>query len=124
MKQKGFTLLELIIALGILSTALLALLSLSITVLKVNKHSQNHTAALQLAQEKMESLKALPFDELKGENENGLTTGTVQTLFQRETIIQRQDASGLAEITVRVLWPSWIHPGRPQVLEMFTRVAG
>jgi type II secretion system protein I len=124
MKQKGFTFLELIIALGILSTALLALLSLSITVLKVNKHSQDNTAALQLAQEKMEALKALPLDQLKGGNEQGLTTGTARTLFQRETIVQRNDTAGLTEITVRVLWPSRLTPGRVQILEVSSKAAG
>ena len=123
-EQKGFTLLELVLALGILSTALLALLSLSVTVLKVNKHSQDNTAALQLAQEKMEALKALPLDQLKGGSEQGLTTGTARTYFQRETIVQRNDAAGLAGITVRVLWPSRLNPGRLQVLEVSTKVAG
>lgn len=122
MQQKGFSLLELIMALGILSVGLLGLLSLSITTLKANTFSRNSTAALQLAQEKMEALKSLPFEELKGESEPGLTTGTVQTLFRRETVIRRQ--SDLAEITIRVLWPSGINPGHFHATEVFSKVAG
>jgi prepilin-type N-terminal cleavage/methylation domain-containing protein len=124
MPQKGFSLLELMMALGLLSTGLLALLSLSITTMKANQLSQNSTAALQLAQGKMESLKALPFEELKGESESGLTTGTVRTLFRRETIVNRQGASGLAEITVQVLWPNARKPGHWQVTEVSTKIAG
>jgi prepilin-type N-terminal cleavage/methylation domain-containing protein len=124
MQQKGFSLLELMMALGILSTGVLALLSLSITTMKANRLSQNSTAALQLAQGKMESLKVLPVEELKGESESGLTTGTVRTLFRRETIVNRPGASGLAEITVRVLWPSGMHPGYWHVTEVFTKIAG
>ena len=124
MEQKGFSLLELIMALGILSFSLLALVNLSITTMKANKYSQNSTAALQLAQEKMEALKSLPFNELTGGSETGLTTGTVRTLFRRETIVRRPDGSGLAEITVRVLWPSTINPGQSHAAEIFTKIAG
>jgi prepilin-type N-terminal cleavage/methylation domain-containing protein len=124
MKQKGFSLLELMMALGILSAGVLGLLSLSVTTLKANYLSQSSTAALQLAQEKMESLKALPFEELKGGIESGLTTGTVRTLFRRETIVNKQGAYGLAEITVKVLWPSAMNSGQWQVTEIFTKIAG
>jgi prepilin-type N-terminal cleavage/methylation domain-containing protein len=124
MNQKGFSLLELMVALGILSGGILGLLSLSVTTLKANYLSQSSTAALQLAQEKMESLKALPFDELKGGIESGLITGTVRTLFRRETIVNKQGAYGLAEITVRVLWPSAMNSGQWQVTEIFTKIAG
>ena len=123
MKQKGFSLLELMAVLGILSVGLLGLLSLSVTTLKANYLSQNSTAALQLAQEKMESLKALPFEEFKGGIESGLTVGTVRTLFRRETLVNKQGAYGLAEITVRVLWPSAMNPGKWQVTEVFTKIA-
>lgn len=124
MQQKGFSLLELIMVLGIFSVGLMALLSLSITTLKANSFSQNCTAALQLAQEKMEALKSLPFEELKGGSEPGLTTGTVRTLFRRETIIRRLGDADLAEITIRVLWPSAINPGHSHATEIFTKIAG
>jgi prepilin-type N-terminal cleavage/methylation domain-containing protein len=124
MRQKGFSLLELMVALGILSAGVLGLLSLSVTTLKANYLSQNSTAALQLAQEKMEFLKALPFEEMKGGSESGLTAGTVRTLFRRETIVNKQGAYGLAEITVRVLWPSPMNSGKSQVTEIFTKIAG
>ncbi|MBI4767753.1 MAG: prepilin-type N-terminal cleavage/methylation domain-containing protein [Deltaproteobacteria bacterium] len=121
-KRNGFTLLELIIALGILSIGFLSLSNLSIALLKANKYSQNKTAALQLAQEKMESIKNLSFSELKGEVESGLTIGTVGTLFRRETIVQKD--SSLADITVRVLWPSISGQARFHTTELNTRIAG
>jgi type II secretion system protein I len=121
-KRNGFTLLELIIALGVLSIGFLALSNLSISLLKANKYSQNKTAALQLAQEKMESMKTLSFSELRGESESDLTIGTVGTLFQRETVVQKD--SSLADITVRVLWPSLSGPARFHATELNTRIAG
>jgi prepilin-type N-terminal cleavage/methylation domain-containing protein len=123
-KRNGFSLLELMIALGILSIGFLSLSHLSISVMKANKYSQNKTAALQLAQEKMESIKTIPFSELKGEVESGLKIGTVGTIFQRETIVERGNGSSLADITVRVLWPSNSSPTRFQATELFTRIAG
>ena len=121
-KRNGFSLLELMVALGILCFGVLSLTSLSIGVMKANKHSQNKTAALQLAQEKMESLKNLSFSELQGEVESGLTIGTVGTLFQRETIVQKD--SSLAEITVRVFWPSVSKPTHSHSTILSTQIAG
>jgi prepilin-type N-terminal cleavage/methylation domain-containing protein len=123
-KRNGFSLLELMIALGILSIGFLSLSHLSISVMKANKYSQNKTAALQLAQEKMESLKTLPFSELQGEVESGLKIGTVGTIFQRETIVEKGNGSSLADITVRVQWPSLSCPTRFLATELFTRIAG
>jgi prepilin-type N-terminal cleavage/methylation domain-containing protein len=123
-KRNGFSLLELIVALGILSIGFLSLSHLSISVMKANKYSQNKTAALQLAQEKMESIKTLPFSELKGEVESGLTIGTVGTIFQRETIVEKGNGASLADITVRVHWPGISYPTRFHATELFTRIAG
>ena len=120
--RNGFSLLELIVALGILSIGFLSLSNLSISLMKANKYSQNKTAALQLAQEKMESIKTLSFSEIQGEVESDLNIGTVGTLFQRETIVQKD--SSLADITIRVLWPSISNPTRFHATELITRIAG
>jgi prepilin-type N-terminal cleavage/methylation domain-containing protein len=120
--RKGFSLLELIIAIGILCIGFLSLSNLSISLMKANKYSQNRTAALQLAQEKMESIKTLSFSEIQGEVESNLKIGTVGTLFQRETIVQKD--SSLADITIRVLWPSISCPAQFHASELFTRIAG
>jgi len=123
-RNQGFSLLELIVALGILSIGFLSLTSLSITVMKTNKLSQNKTAALQLAQEKMESIKILPFSELQGEVEAGLKIGTLGTIFQRETTVQKGNGSSLADIKVRVLWPSTVDPTHFHSTELLTQIAG
>ena len=123
-KRNGFSLLELIIALGILSIGFLSLSHLSVSVMKANKYSQNKTAALQLAQEKMESLKTLPFSELQGEVESGLKMAKVGTVFQRETIVEKGVGAPLADITVRVYWLSISCPTRFHTTELSTRIAG
>jgi prepilin-type N-terminal cleavage/methylation domain-containing protein len=120
--RNGFSLLELIIAIGILCIGFLSLSNLSISLTKADKYSQNRTAALQLAQEKMESLKALSFSELQGEVESSLKVGTVGTLFQRETIVNKDPY--LADITIRVFWPSISNPTHFHFTELVTRIAG
>jgi prepilin-type N-terminal cleavage/methylation domain-containing protein len=119
--RNGFSLLELIIAIGILCIGFISLSNLSISLMKADKYSQNRTAALQLAQEKMESLKALSFSEIQGEVESGLEVGTVGTLFQRETIVKKDPY--LADITIKVLWPSISNPTRFHFTELVTRIA-
>jgi Tfp pilus assembly protein PilV len=120
--KDGFSFLELVFALGILSIGFVSLSNLSISEMRANKYSQDKTAALQLAQEKLESLKALSFSELEGGAESNLTVGNVGTHFQRETLV-RKDAS-LAEITVKVSWSSRSNPTRFHVTELTTRIAG
>ena len=114
--------LELMIAIGILSIGFLSLTNLSVALLKANKYSQNKTAALQLAQEKMESIKTLSFSELQGEKEDDLTVGNVGTLFQRETIVEKDSSSAI--ITVRVIWPGLPGVSRVHAAELRTLIAG
>ena len=121
--RNGFSLLELIIALGILSIGFLSLSSLSISTMKANSHTRNKTAALQLAQEKIESLKTLSFSELEGEMETGLRTGSFGTIFRRETIVQK-GIDSLADIKVRVLWPMAVNPKDFHSIELNTQIAG
>jgi len=123
-RKNGFSLLELIMALGILSIGFLFLFSLLISTIKANKYSQNKTAALQLAQEKMESIKTLPFSELRGEVEAGLKIGSVGTIFRRETIVQKKIGSSLADITVRVLWPNASNQNQFYSIVLSTHIAG
>jgi type IV pilus assembly protein PilV len=123
-QRNGFSLLELIMALGILSIGFLSLSSLSISTMKAGKYSQNRTAALQLAQEKLETIKTLPFTDLSGETERGLKTGNLGTIFQRETMVQKGIDSSLADIKVRVLWPMASNPVHFHSLELSTRIAG
>lgn len=123
-KGEGFSLLELVIALGILSVGTLFLSSLSVSTLKANTLSKNKTAALQLAQEKIETLKTLTFSELKGEVETGLKIGTMGTVFQRETTVQKGAGSLLAYVAVRVSWPNPSNQKQGHFTELTTRIAG
>jgi len=122
--HKGFTLLELLIALCILSVGLSALFGLYVTVIRTNNYSYLNTVALQLAQEKIETLKATPYAELEAQVESGIRIGSLQTVFQRETSVQKGSAVSLADILVKVSWPAPAAIRRFHSVELFTRMAG
>jgi len=122
--HKGFTILELVLALGILSIGLLFLSALLLTVIRTNNYSYLNTVALQLAQEKIETLKATPYAELEAQVESGIRIGSLQTVFQRETSVQKGTAVSLADILVKVSWPAPAAIRRFHSVELFTRIAG
>lgn len=59
--QKGFTLVEVMIAVGIFAIGILAIGIMQITALRSNSSARGLTEAMGVAQAKMEELKLLPF---------------------------------------------------------------
>ena len=70
--QNGFTLLEVLIALAIFSVGLLAVNAMTTRVIKSNYQSRNLTTAVDLAQNKLDALKAGDFDSIVVASETGL----------------------------------------------------
>ena len=62
-REKGFTLLEVMISLVILSIGLLGLAALQLVAVKNNSFSSEMTYATMLAQQQAETLKSLPFSD-------------------------------------------------------------
>ena len=100
----GFSLLELVLALGLVSLVVLFSTNFLVTIIQANGFSQNHTAALALAQEKMEDLKSRPVSELGNESEVMVTNGNLSTFFRRETSVAKSGPEALWRISVRVSW--------------------
>jgi type IV pilus modification protein PilV len=63
--DKGFTMLEVLIAMTILAVALMALASLATTNMKATETGRRQTQALNIAMEKMEVLKAIPYTNIQ-----------------------------------------------------------
>ncbi len=59
--NQGFTLIEVLIAMVVLSVALLELGRMQLVAIQVNSNAQNITEAAYMAQDTMEFLMALPF---------------------------------------------------------------
>lgn len=75
-RERGFTLLEVMIALSILSVGLIALASLATSNIKSTNMARRTTQALNIATEKIETLKAIPASSLQHTGTNGGVTRT------------------------------------------------
>ncbi|MBU1184434.1 MAG: prepilin-type N-terminal cleavage/methylation domain-containing protein [Proteobacteria bacterium] len=97
--NNGFTLVEIIVAMGILTIALLGLVSVTVMVIKSNSFSKTMTTATTLAKDKMEQLKNTGYDSLAG------GTDTVESIYTRTwTVTSNSPAADMKTIEVKVEW--------------------
>jgi len=61
-KEEGYTLVEVLVALGILGFGLLAVATMQVTAIKVNARASDLSQGVTLAQAKVEELMNLPYD--------------------------------------------------------------
>ena len=77
--QKGFTLIEVMIAMLILSLGILGVLKMQVTAVKGNSFSIGLTEAATFAQNKVEELAALVYDDVDlNDDDNDVNNGTGQ----------------------------------------------
>ena len=109
-KQEGFTLLEVMIAVLIMSIGLLGLTGLQIVATKTNSFSNQMTVGITLGQDKLEELRNLAYDDAQ------LTAGTHPDSgnpikgvgdmgFNRSWSVVEDAVNTLKTITVTVQWP-------------------
>jgi prepilin-type N-terminal cleavage/methylation domain-containing protein len=114
---KGFTLLEFMVSLLILTIGVLSLGSLQVTAIQGNRASKNLTTANVLAERKMEEFKNTPFaglvlmtnhaDPNNPLNSDGLGgSGNTGRMFNRAwTIETHAGSANMKRIVVTVTWP-------------------
>lgn len=75
--QNGFTLLEVVIAIALLTIGILGAATMQIAAIGGNSHANRLTGAVTLAESTIESLMSLPYDdpELKDDSNTGLNAG-------------------------------------------------
>jgi type IV pilus assembly protein PilV len=96
--QKGFTLLEFLIAVMVLSVGLLGMASLTGAMINFNRTAYNSTKAVTLAEEKMEELRNLNYQSLSA----GYDT---ESIFTRTwTLSADVPDTDMTTITVTVTW--------------------
>ena len=101
--KNGFTLLEVLIALAILSIGLLALAGLQVVVIKGNTGSKNLTSAVILAEAKIEELKRNGFRRLT--NGSFQDSNKIGGIFTRSWVISAYlDSADMKQITVTLSW--------------------
>ena len=102
--NRGFTLIEILIAVFLLVTALLGVMSTTVIVIKSNSLSKEVTTATTLAKDKMEQLKNTGYDSLAG-------TDTADSIYTRTWTVtpDGSPAAGMKTIEVKVEWQSASH---------------
>jgi type IV pilus assembly protein PilV len=102
--NKGFTLMEVLIAIVILSVALLALAGLQIISIRGNSFGGTMTDAVTLARDKMEDLKQDDWDNVVTGNDTQVARGINYT--RNWTV---QTVSNTKEVMVTVSWDNGNH---------------
>ena len=109
-ENEGFTLIEILIAMLILSVGILGMAALTVGIINGNKLSNNLSAATTLAQDKMEDVRRL------GYTGTSATTATVTEDYNsitgyatfKRVIVTTVDspAPGMKTITITTFWDS------------------
>jgi prepilin-type N-terminal cleavage/methylation domain-containing protein len=119
MSTRGFTMVELLIALALSMVGLLGLLALQMTAVKGNANSRNYAEATALAQEKLEQLQTLPYANLAASAESniGANPGSSLTPYTR-TVTIVSDNGTTKVLQVVVSWPDEYTAGKTRAITM------
>ena len=109
--NKGFTLIEILIAICILGFGLLATAQMQAMAIKGNAFANKTTMGSTLAQNKMEELRGLASPVSGADTEEGYT--------RTWTVIDNTPATDLRTLTIRVTWKNC---ASPQVITAITRM--
>ncbi len=101
-KSNGFTLIEVLVTLVILSISLLALAALMGTTTKSNSYGGHITEAATFAQDKLEQLRVIPWGSIPMGPSSDQISGPTGTQYTRYLDIQ--PGGNLKTVTIRVEW--------------------
>ena len=101
--ENGFTLLEVLIAIVILTAGLLGMAALTVGIINGNKLSNDQTTATTLAQDKMEDIQRVGYSGVT--NETKVLLSSPYDDYKREvTVTVDSPATGMKTVSVMVYW--------------------
>ena len=98
----GFTLIESMLTLAIMSMGLLALSGLQITVLRGNALARSMTTAVSLAEQRIEQLKNTSYANIAAETATQITASNL--LFTRQVTVSDGPLPNTKSVSVLVSW--------------------
>lgn len=101
--RKGFTLLEVLIGLIILTVGILGLAAMQITFLRGNSFSIKMTEATSIARNKIEDFNNTSFENITSGNEVGPIVGSTGMNYTRTWVVVDVDNDGDGEIDWKVV---------------------
>jgi prepilin-type N-terminal cleavage/methylation domain-containing protein len=99
-ENEGFTLIEVLIAIVVLSVALLALAGLQIVSIRSNSFGNHMTEAVTLAKDVMEEMKDTQWEQIQGSTDD--PQGDSGIVYHRVCSVTESDE--IKTVTVRVTW--------------------
>jgi type IV pilus assembly protein PilV len=101
--EEGFTLIEIMIALVVMSIGLTALAAVQISAIRGNAFSKRMTTAVSIADEKIEQLKSSPYANILSESSIQITQSDMN--FTRQVTVKDNDLlPNTKTIIVTVNW--------------------
>ncbi|MBL7203976.1 MAG: prepilin-type N-terminal cleavage/methylation domain-containing protein [Desulfobacteraceae bacterium] len=101
-KSGGFTLIEVLIAIVILSVGLLGMASLTVGIINGNRFSNDLTTATTLAQDKMEDIRRAGYTSAVSETK---ATHPSNSDYKREvTVTADSPATDMKTVSVKIYW--------------------
>jgi len=98
----GFTLVESMLTLAIMSVGLLALAGLQITALRGNDLSRRMTTAVSIAEQNIEQLKNTPYTNIQAEAASEVTASNLH--FTRQITVTNGPLPNTKSVSVLVSW--------------------
>jgi type IV pilus assembly protein PilV len=114
--QEGFTLLEIMVALVILSIGLIALAGLQISALRGNTFSKRMTTAVSIAETKLEQIKNMSYGTIQSESTTSVTQSNIN--FTRQVIVTDNTTSKTVEVKV-----TWVNGSKSYTVPVSTIIS-
>jgi type II secretion system protein I len=101
--RNGFTLLEILVALGLFAIALASLPALLITTVQANARATRITEATDLAQDKLEAMRNTPYASLTSGTDQVTLKGSTKP-YVRSWVVTAGPTGTTRNVVVKVAW--------------------